>query len=134
MENKQLKLLNKFKKDFEFKVIPDSNNPNMSNSENMRHFKVFVINKELKNEESFIFSQGLGIAETDDENVLFGLISCFKSDLPYIDLEEFDGLGYEGKEAIKTYKSICDQHKKLNDLGFIELLENLSEDEQDLLD
>jgi hypothetical protein len=126
-------ILGKFQGIFEFSITPTDKNPIMKDSEKMRHFKVFIKNRATGKEESFIFSQGLGITDTDSETIYLGLVGCFLNDLPYIDLEEFDGLGYEGKEAVKIYKAICDQYDKIKSLGVLEVLENLTEEEKETL-
>lgn len=130
---KQL-LFNEFKEGWEFKVDYAESNPNFDEQRNMNHYKITIKNKETKKRRSFIFSQGTGVKETDDDSVIFNLIGCFLSDLPYIDLEEFDGLGYGGQEAVKVYKAICEQHDKLNILGLVDWLENLTDEEKELLE
>ena len=126
-------ILDKFKGCFEFSMTPTDKNPTMKDSDKMRHFKVFIKNRGTQQEESFIYSQGLGIKETDNDSIYFGLIGCFLMDLPYIDLEEFDGLGDEGEKAIRVYNAICDQYEKIKRLGVLEVLENLTENEKDSL-
>jgi hypothetical protein len=132
MKQEKIELLNLFKEEFGFKVVETDKNPQMKDF-NGRHFKIYIKNKLTNQEKIFIYSQGLGIKETDDENIIFGLISCFYMDLPYIDLEEFEGLGYTGKEAVKIYESICKQHDKLNELGFLAKIENLTDEAKKLL-
>ena len=132
MENKHQVLKNKINKAFKFVVEEADSNPNMKDFDGY-HYKIDVINRETRERDIFNFSVGRGITDRDDLDLAYGLLSSLFIDRIYIDKEEFDGLGYEGKEAVDVYEAICENHDKMKDLGVIDFFESLDEEEQEIL-
>ena len=123
-------ILSKFK-DFKFKV----SETDKTNLKDFSCFKYRITITKDKLRRSFLYSVGIGhkVEDRINNKLIFGLISCFLSDLSYIDLEELKGLGYDPKEEKRVYKLVCEQFQKIKDLGILEILENLTEEEQEFL-
>jgi len=127
---KEQEILSKFK-DFKFKV----SETDKTNLKDFSCFKYRITITKDKLRRSFLYSVGIGhkVEDRTEEKLILGLISCFLSDLPYIDLEELKGLGYNPKEEKRVHKLVCEQYRKIKDLGILEILENLTEEEQEVI-
>ena len=127
---KEQKILNKFK-DFKFKV----SETDKTNLKDFSCFKYRITITKDKLRRSFLYSVGIGhkVEDRTDNKLIFGLIGCFLSDLPFIELEELKGLGYNPKEEKRVHKLVCEQYRKIKDLGILEILENLTEEEQEVI-
>ena len=122
--------LSKFK-DFKFKV----SETDKTNLKDFSCFKYRITITKDKLRRSFLYSVGIGhkVEDRINNKLIFGLISCFLSDLPFIELEELKGLGYDPKEEKRVHKLVCEQYRKIKDLGILEILKNLTEEEQEVL-
>ena len=127
---KEQKILNKFK-DFKFKV----SETDKTNLKDFSCFKYRITITKDKLRRSFLYSVGIGhkVEDRTDNKLIFGLIGCFLSDLPFIELEELKGLSYNPKEEKRVHKLVCEQYRKIKDLGILEILENLTEEEQEVI-
>jgi len=129
-------VLTKLRTHYKINVVNVDSNPNFDEKDfpGGTHRKVEFQNKKSKKKGSFFYSMGSGVTDIDDDSVILGLIGSLMHDSIYTDLDEFDGLGYEGKKAVKVYQQICKSQKIMARLGLGYYFDNLTEQEKDFFD
>lgn len=131
-EKIKIELIKKILKQFSYKVIEVDKNPYMNDFKGY-HYKITIKNKETHRQRFFYYSVGLGHTERDDLTIFKGLINCLYIDMPYIDIEELEGV-YEDEEKInQVHKAVLKNYEKMEKIGLKDFFNNLNEIEQEIL-